>query len=626
MKQNFWGGLAPILVLVLLMCLPINSSAKKIKYSEQIIYNGKVDANGLPKGEGKLITKYGEYTDILEGIFDNTTVTSATLKLKIFEKKYRFFEYSGTVEYTIAENSSSVTYKLTDGGFSASIVSEKDFNYKNEYPEIKIEESFVVTKDTPLTITNNLQERYKNFIVDNVTKSYELSNKQQELSSLWKILNLEIRKLIDDNSLGNATQFKRLVSFRVDSSNFKFYPQPDAVKELLYDSGAKVIVSSTNVSCKYANGDYCNIDMLKETVGFRKTLTDGVLNKDASSKLITYEGKDKKAATSMYGIKDLAAFMECKTMDDAKNIHIFYFDPLRETFIKSLNGDAAAMLQLGKAMYEGDGIDKDVKRGKAWLEDAIKNGSEEAKTTLDKIKKQEAEELIAQNEAKLQRIKQDGEWTLGIAACYAEGGEHSFTIDSNEQSIYFEQNLDSALVWYKYYYKDKQPDGFDIYTKSYDLTKLLNNVKLIDKYHDKYVKKYGKEKGEALFRGNFSGLSLAAVQEYLKDLSSLYDWAFIKKYTYSIRAQETSVNDVIRYGRGVVKAYSVFKKDWHEDTYRANYIRVINGKVISSTYSNNTDMSLEKRMCNQQIEIKREEGARSFEELSESVRKKMGLK
>ena len=97
-----------------------------------------------------------------------------------------------------------------------------------------------------------------------------------------------------------------------------------------------LFVLSTTVSCKYANGDYCSIDKKNKTAGFRKTLADGVLSKDASSTLITYEGKDKSAATTMSGIDDVAAFMRCKTMDDAKELYIFYFDPLREALIKSL--------------------------------------------------------------------------------------------------------------------------------------------------------------------------------------------------------------------------------------------------------------------------------------------------
>ena len=78
MKQNIFRGLVPMMAAFMLLTIcPINVDAKKIKYSEQIVYNGKVDANGQPNGEGTLTTTYGEYKNILEGFFNNGVVSNA---------------------------------------------------------------------------------------------------------------------------------------------------------------------------------------------------------------------------------------------------------------------------------------------------------------------------------------------------------------------------------------------------------------------------------------------------------------------------------------------------------------------------------------------------------------------
>ena len=89
MKQNTLRGFIPLMaVLMLLTIWPLHTEAKKIKYSEQIVYSGKVDSNGQPYGEGTLTTTYGEYKDILEGVFENGVVRESTLRLQVFEKKY----------------------------------------------------------------------------------------------------------------------------------------------------------------------------------------------------------------------------------------------------------------------------------------------------------------------------------------------------------------------------------------------------------------------------------------------------------------------------------------------------------------------------------------------------------
>lgn len=241
-----------------------------------------------------------------------------------------------------------------------------------------------------------------------------------------------------------------------------------------------LFVLSTTVSCKYANGDYCSIDKKNKTAGFRKTLADGVLSKDASSTLITYEGKDKSAATTMSGIDDVAAFMRCKTMDDAKELYIFYFDPLREALIKSLKKDAAAMFQLGKAVYEGDGIDKNVKCGKAWLKDAVQNGSEEAKKYCleSNIKiivsdSRSADNTYIYNYLDGDKVVKNGKYLYNGTSYHMNNG----LLEVKNGKMYF--TIKDSLCFVGYFKEQRSNEGF---LEMVNDAKLLNNDELTPWY------------------------------------------------------------------------------------------------------------------------------------------------
>jgi TPR repeat protein len=52
------------------------------------------------------------------------------------------------------------------------------------------------------------------------------------------------------------------------------------------------------------------------------------------------------------------------------------------TEAKASNGDVAAMLQLGRAYWGGDGVTADVEKGSVWLDRAAEKGSAEAKMLL----------------------------------------------------------------------------------------------------------------------------------------------------------------------------------------------------------------------------------------------------
>lgn len=475
MKQNVLRVPVLFCAITMMMCWSTLSNAKKIKYSDQIVYDGKVDANGLPHGEGKLITTYGEYKDVLEGIFNNNTVTSATLKLKIYDKKLFHFCYTGTVEYTIAENVSSVSYKLTDGSFTADITSDNSFYYKSEYPEIKAQESFTITEGASLNIFNILQGGRNSFDVSDITKSYEVSNPQKELASIKDIL-----KLVSSNNIGNILSAKRIISFRFNTSNFHLYPQPDAQKELTFDNGTIVKATKNTINCMYTNGDFCKIDKVSNTSSFKKTLSDGVLSKDISSKLIMFDGKEKNAATTISGIDDVASFMDCKTIEDAQKLYIFYFDSLRDALIKSVDGDATAMFQLGKAFYEGDGIAMDHRRGKAWLKDAILKGSEAAKNYCleSNIKiivsdSRSADNTYIYNYLDGDKVVKDGEYLYNGTSYHMNNG----LLEVKNGKMYF--TIKDSLSFVGYFKEQRSGEGFLAMVNDADL---LNNDELTPWY------------------------------------------------------------------------------------------------------------------------------------------------
>ena len=121
-----------ILLTLLLTTVGIGIQAKTIKYSQYVTYEGKVDANNLPKGKGKLITSYlvrnfatksyDKSNDILEGEFDGGNVTNAKLYFES-DKKNKLYKsvYKGTLKYSIEKDGLVIVYNLSDGVFTDNV-------------------------------------------------------------------------------------------------------------------------------------------------------------------------------------------------------------------------------------------------------------------------------------------------------------------------------------------------------------------------------------------------------------------------------------------------------------------------------------------------------------------------
>ncbi len=101
----------------------------QIRYGKNVYYKGSVSPDNIPHGKGKLVTDY-EVTDniggktkvvtnkdILEGVFENGTVTEAKLVLGRYNGPLwiNAFVFKGTVEYSVSDDGKSVTYTMIDG-------------------------------------------------------------------------------------------------------------------------------------------------------------------------------------------------------------------------------------------------------------------------------------------------------------------------------------------------------------------------------------------------------------------------------------------------------------------------------------------------------------------------------
>ncbi len=107
-----------------MLFVPQTSKAEKVQYGKYITYDGKVDANKKPNG-GKLELAYkaqgaaGLETnkDVLEGVFADGKVSNAKLAIANYNGPLwiNSAKFKGTLEFTIADDGSSITYNLLEG-------------------------------------------------------------------------------------------------------------------------------------------------------------------------------------------------------------------------------------------------------------------------------------------------------------------------------------------------------------------------------------------------------------------------------------------------------------------------------------------------------------------------------
>lgn len=626
MKQIIFNGLVPMMaVFMLLTVWPTNANAKKIKYSEQIVYSGKVDSNGQPNGQGTLTTTYGEYKDILEGIFDNGVVRDAILRLKVYDKKYNHLEFHGTVGFTVTDDNKSVCYTLKDGMADCNMYNGRNRLYPSKYNLRLTSDEPLHLVMTPNALTCDVQSGsicrwFDHIVPSNVNVSDPRSPGYNEFR--WLVnsyLFSEIMRLgLNDKNIKNIKS-KTTLHFNND---FNLIPDENPLVKMDCDNGMTMEAHNDTIKLTYTNGDDGKYHYKDYTIySLKKTYNDGVLRCEKPGIITFQDNKTSKkgvALVSGAGQYDKYEYAQIKADDifkekdrgedkivgqyflENKTTCVFY-GKAGEAIFKVMDKDPKGYFDLGMALYE-EGNTEDAEH---WINEAAEKGLPEAVSIAEelqaKVKKQKAEQIERGLLYYKRRAIQNSDQNLAfdIAYGYENGGEQSLSIFEKGQTwgkleyYNFVENDDSAMVWYKkcvaFGGNPCKTEKNNLYKVSKRIEDLKRMIKYADNYHAKYIKKYGENSGNSLYQGNFVGLSLAAVNEYIKDMNTIE-----KEAKYYVKIYEPTTSDVIKYGRGV-RIYRLIRESGNY-AFNKTTFKVLNGKVIAQSNDYYGGMKTEKEV------------------------------
>ena len=364
--------------------LPQFCRAEKITYGEFITYDGKVDGNGLPYGKGKIETTYGtsnpnalssKEKDVLEGIFENGTVKDAKLLLHRYNGPMwiNTAKYKGIIEYSIAKDGSSITYKLTDGKFETNRLT-----------------TFVIQPEFPFTLTRTPHKVGCDMDASNLyTPNNNVSIKVEDINSSY-FFPLQL------SDLGDIKQITQVNSYRLDSDFKEYSNGTDYIVQI--ENGGILSKTKDGVNYNLSNKDYFYASSnSSSTYKFRKTYPEG---------LLSYEGGSCYHFEGSNGEKGI---ITVNSQDDSNKIYgvVMKSGSLKETGFtilkgqiaelteKAYAGDAQSQYELGLAYLNGNGIDKDQNIGENWIRIAAKKGNSDA---IAKLEADEAEKRAKEKE------------------------------------------------------------------------------------------------------------------------------------------------------------------------------------------------------------------------------------
>ena len=241
-----------------LALLPLSVNGEDISFTKHITYTGKVDANNQPSGKGKLEIIYNltvdTRKDVLEGEFDNGVVKNAKLA---FDKHngplwINSSIYKGTVEYSIASDGTSVTFKMTDGKF-------KDYSMR----------TVVVTPDYPFQIKrtpsdSKCEVEAQPFFTNFTTPAYHAN-----FSDMFSPI-----AFFESGQEGKYCQAETFIL----SNEWKL-TSIGTMDMLSFPDGQVFTKVGTRVGCEYQNGDNFTYDeVVSRIVSFRKTYQDAIVS------------------------------------------------------------------------------------------------------------------------------------------------------------------------------------------------------------------------------------------------------------------------------------------------------------------------------------------------------------
>lgn len=380
---------------MLVACFPISVDAKKIHFGKQITYNGELDATGKPHGKGKIETSYGngdpnplaaKEKDILEGYFENGVVKDAKLLLHRYNGPLwiNSSKFTGTLEYTIADDGSSITYKMTEGKFET-----------NNLTKFKIEPS------APFSITRTPQEIGCKLNATNLYMKNETSNLSLEDIDRNYFYPLEI------SELGNVKRIIGLTSYSLNSE-FKEYSNGNAyIVEL--DNGYLISKAKNGIELTSTNKDSFFASANSNSIyTFHKTFPEGVLSYTSGPYFI-FSGADgqkgliEKDANS--NSSSICKKIMCSTTIQATGL-VLHQGPIAALIEKAYAEDGQAQYDLAMAYLNGSDIEKNETLANKWMDKAAKNGNAEAIAKIEAEKAAKEAEEKAKFEAET-KAKQD---------------------------------------------------------------------------------------------------------------------------------------------------------------------------------------------------------------------------
>lgn len=366
--------------LCMMLFVPQTSKAEKVQYGKYITYDGKVDANKKPNGKGKLELAYkaqgvvGLETnkDVLEGVFADGKVSNAKLAIAKYNGPMwiNSAKFKGTLEFTIADDGSSITYNLLEGELET-----KDCSY------------FIISSDTPLTITriphpDGCETKAGKLFKANYNSSLSVNNIP---TGYFYPLNL--------SELGNIKNVKTYTPYELNGDFSTIEGDTEYTVEL--ENGGVLSKSNDGISFTLPNKDFFYITSSNvQGYKFKKTLQEGVLSYEEGDFYLLKGENGKKngviAKTQDDAQKEFMKIMNATTLQSVGGT--LYEGQIAELMEKALSGDSQAQYDLAMIFMEGNGVEKNENEGKKWLDKAVKNGNESA---IARMKAEEAKELEA---------------------------------------------------------------------------------------------------------------------------------------------------------------------------------------------------------------------------------------
>ena len=365
-------------MLIAFFMLPSMTEAKKIKFGQFITYNGEV-VDGMPKGKGKLIIEnknpYVKKPAIVEGTFDGWSVE--TLSSAYFYSYEYTPSFSGKLIISIAEDGSSVSFKLLSGNLST--------RYSNHV--IKPEDNHIVTctpgtsnlllTSTPFSFKRKISKKESKFnygptynMGQHIWYSYTTYTLGGEIVDYYEMVEEEYYM---DGKLRTSIEAK------IDENGFTLIK--DAYS-LTFDKSGKLIEyknNQRNYVITFENG----------ITTFSKNGKKGIIYKYENGSIQTYY------PTIKYGNYSVATLENIEREPEERKI---FFDEAAEAATKSIAGDPQGMYDLAMVFFDGSkvmpnlGVTYNQTEGERWIKEAAEKGNSKA---IAYIKEKEEKRLAA---------------------------------------------------------------------------------------------------------------------------------------------------------------------------------------------------------------------------------------